>query len=257
MSARRPAAFAALLALAAALASCAPEYALYPRLQQLKGGLGPVEVISVASFSPGGRSVDPLRSRELATVMLRAAADGLARRGYVAANDSGTAISCRYDADMRYRVGMSASGGSYASKFADARGSCIAGSASLADPAHAAALARLLRTLRLPGDSGQVPDDSLAQAIDFYWESGARRVLVTETFVRTVSRGTQIVEGIVTGILTMGQRPFWEPSLTVVNVYLIDCPSGSVLWYDANHREASGDPAALEGLMSALLHRLP
>lgn len=257
MSARGTATCAALLALSAALASCAPEYALYPRLEQLKGGLGPVEVVSVASFNPEGQGVDSLRSRELALAMLRGGANGLARRGYVAAIDSGAGVSCRHDTGVRYRIGMSLGAGTYAEKFVDARGSSIAGSGSLADPAHAAALARLLRTLRLPGDNGQIPDDSLAQAIDFHRETGAQRVLVLETFVRTVSRRRQVAQAVVTGILTLGQRPFWEHSLTVVNVYLVDCPNGNLLWYDAAYREAAGEPAALEGLAATLLGRLP
>jgi hypothetical protein len=252
----RPAALLALLA-AAALASCAPEYALYPRLQQLKGGLGPVEVISVASFSPAGRGVDSLRSRELALTIRREAVEGLARSGYAVANDSGAASLCRYDAGLRNRVGISSGTGSYSAGFVDASGACVAGSAPLAAPVHAAALGRLLQALRLPADNGMLPDDSLRQAIDFYWETGAKRVLVAETCVRTVSRGTQIAQGVVTGILTMGQRPVWQRSKTIVNIYLVDCPGGMVLWYDAGEREAGGEPGACEGLMAALLGRLP
>ena len=48
MSLRRPAAaLVALVAVAGVVASCAPEYALYPRLRQRKAGLGPIEVVSV------------------------------------------------------------------------------------------------------------------------------------------------------------------------------------------------------------------
>ena len=50
--------YAALVALAGVVASCAPEYALYPGLKQRKPGLERIEVISVASFVPNGRGVD-------------------------------------------------------------------------------------------------------------------------------------------------------------------------------------------------------
>ena len=83
---------AALVALAGVVASCAPEYALYPRLRQRKTELGSIEVISVASFVPNGRGVDSLQSRQLAQAVLRQSMEGLARKGYVAANDTGATI---------------------------------------------------------------------------------------------------------------------------------------------------------------------
>ena len=248
---------AALVALAGAVASCAPEYALYPRLRQRKTGLGSIEVISVASFVPDGRGVDSLRSRQLAQAMLRRSMEALARKGYAAVNDTGTAVPCFHDSQTRYLVGIPYGTGFYSPDFVNAGASCIASNASLADPQHAAALRRLLRTLRLPGDNGQLPDDSLRQAIAFHRATGSGRVLVTETYVRTVTRGKQIAQGIVSGILTLGHAAMWESSRTIVNVYLIDCPSGDVLWYDANLLEAGGEPGALAALMATIFERFP
>ena len=116
---------------------------------------------------------------------------------------------------------------------------------------------RLLRALRLPGDNGQLPDNSLRQAIAFHRVTGAGRVLVAESYVRTVSRGKQIAEGVVTGILTFGLAPRWESPWTIVNVYLIDCPSGDVLWYDAGLLEAGGEPGPLAALMAGVFERFP
>jgi hypothetical protein len=257
VSLRRPAALAALVALAGVVASCSPEYALYPRLRQHKSGLGPIEVISVASFVPDGRGVDSLRSGQVASAMLRRSMEGLARKGYFAANDTGPAIPCFHDVQTRYPVGIPSGTGFYSPDVVDAGASCIAGDTSLADPQHAAALRRLLRALRLPGDNGQLPDDSLRQAIAYHRATGSDRVLVTETYVRTVGRGKQIAEGVVTGILTFGQAPRWESSGTIVNVYLIDCRSGDVLWYDASMLEAGGEPEVLAALMAAVFERFP
>jgi hypothetical protein len=257
MSLRRPAALAALVALAGVVASCSPEYALYPRLKQHKPALGPVEVISVASFVPDGRDVDPLRSREVAQAVLRRSMEGLAHRGYATANDTGAAIPCFHDDQARYLVGTPYGAGGYFPDFVDAGASCIAGNAALADAQRAAALRRLLRALRLPGDNGQIPDDSLRQAIAFHQATGSGRVLVTETYVRTVSRGKQIAQGVATGILTLGHALAWEKSLTIVNVYLIDCPSGNVIWYDAGLLETGGESAALAALLAGVLERLP
>ena len=249
--------FAALVALAGAVASCSPEYALYPRLRQRKAALGSIEVISVASFVPNGRGVDLLGSRQLAQAVLRHSMEALARKGCAAANDTGSAIPCFHDAGARYLVGIPYGTGFYSPSAVNAGASCVAGDASLADPQHAAALRRLLRALRLPGDNGQIPDDSLRQAIAFHRVTGAGQVLVAESYVRTVSRGKQIAQGVVSGILTMGHALAWEKSLTIVNVYLIDCPSGDVLWYDADLLEAGGEPEALAALMARVFERLP
>lgn len=249
--------FAALVVLAGAVASCAPEYALYPRLSQRKASLGPVEVISVASFVPDGRGVDSERSCEVARTMLHRAMEGLARKGYAVANDTGPAIPCFHDDQTRYFVGTPYGTDSYSPKFVNAGASCVTGDASLADPQHAAALRRLLRSLRLPGDNGQLPNDSLRQAIAFHQMTGSGQVLVTESYVRTVSRGKQIAQGVVSGIFTLGHAIAWERSRTVVNLYLIDCPSGDVLWYDAGLRDAGGEPEALAALMVAVFERFP
>jgi hypothetical protein len=258
MSRRRPvAALAALVALAGVAAGCAPEYALYPRLRQHKSGLGPIEIISVACFVPGGRGVDSLRSRELAQTMLRRGVQGLARKGYVAANDSGPAIPCFVDAQTRYLIGVPSGTGFFSPEAVNAGGSCIAGDTTLAEPQRADALRRLLGALRLPGDNAQLPDDSLRQAIVFHRATGFERVLVIETYVRTVPRGRQIAEGVVSGVLTLGHALMWEHPWTIVNVYLIDCSSGNVLWYDAGMLEAGGEPGALATLMATLVERLP
>jgi hypothetical protein len=253
MSLRR---LAVLVALAGAVASCSPEYALYPRLRQRKAALESIEVISVASFVPDGGGVDSQRSRQLAQAVLRHSMEGLARKGYVAANDTGSAIPCFHDAETRYPVGVPYAD-SYTPNFVHAGSSCVAGNASLADPQRAAVLRRLLRALRLPADNGQIPDDSLRQAIAFHQVTGSDLVLVTETYVRTVSRGKQIAQGVVLGILTLGRSIGWEKSMTIVNVYLIDCRSGNVLWYDAGLREAGGEPEALAALMVAVFERFP
>ena len=248
---------AVVIALAGAVASCSPEYALYPRLRQRKAVLESIEVISVASFVPDGGGVDSQRSRQLAQAVLRHSMEGLARKGYVAANDTGSAIPCFHDYETRYLVGIPYGTGFYSPGAVDAGASCVAGNASLADPQHAAALRRLLRALRLPADNGQIPDDSLRQAIAFHRVTGAGRVLVVESYVRTVSRGKQIAQGVVYGILTMGHALAWEKSRTIVNVYLIDCRSGDVLWYDAGLREAGGEPEPLASLMAAVFEPFP
>jgi hypothetical protein len=183
--------------------------------------------------------------------------EALARKGYAAANDTGSAIPCFHDSQTRYLVGVPCGTGDYSPDFVNAGASCVAGNALLADPERAAALRRLLRALRLPRDNGQLPDDSLRQAIAFHRATGSGRVLVTETYVRTVSRGKQIAQGIVSGILTLGHAAMWESSRTIVNVYLIDCPSGDVLWYDANLLEAGGEPEALAALMATIFERFP
>ena len=247
-------------AAALALGSCgAPEYALYPGLEQRKEALGTIEVVSVASFLPESRGMDPALSAATAEAVRRRAVAALLARGYRALDDS-AASGTYLDRETVYPVGMGGGGpelSSYLPEFVRPGPSFVSGDTALARPDRAAALRRLLAALRLPQDSGMLPDDSLAQAIAFHRATGVERVLVVETFVRTVSLRRRVIEAVVTGVLTFGRVAWWEKPLGLVNAYLIDCRSGTVLWYDATMTDGTLDPDGAGSMAARMLGRMP
>jgi hypothetical protein len=242
------------------LDSCgAPEYALYPGLEQRKAALGTIEVVSVASFRPeSSRGMDPALSAATAGVVRRRAVAALQAKGYRALDDSAGAGTF-LDRETLYPVGMGSVGelSAYLPEFVQPGPSSISGDTALALPERAAALRLLLAALRLPQDSGMLPDDSLAQALAFHRATGVEHVLVVETFVRTVSRRRRVIEAVVTGVLTFGQWAWWERPLGLVNVYLIDCRSGTVLWYDGAMTDETLDPDGAGSMAAKMLARMP
>jgi len=248
----------AAAAAALALDSCgAPEYALYPGLEQRKAALGTIEVVSVASFRPESRGMDPALSAATADAVRRRAVTALLAKGYRALDDS-AAAGTHMDRETLYPVGMGSEAefSSCLPEFVRPGPSSISGDTALARPERAAALRRLLAALRLPQDSGMLPDDSLAQALAFHRATGVEHVLVVETFVRTVSLRRRVTEAVVTVVLLLG-HPMWEKPLGLVNAYLIDCRSGTVFWYDAAMTDETLDPDGAGSMAARMLGRMP
>jgi len=250
----------AAAAAALALDSCgAPEYALYPGLEQRKAALGTIEVVSVASFRPkSSREMDPALSAATADAVRRRAVAALLAKGYRALDDS-AAAGTYLDRETVYPVGMAGGGpelSSYLPEFAWPGPSSVSGDTALARGERAAALRRLLAVLRLPKDSGMLPDDSLAQALAFHRATGVDRALVVETFVRTVSTRRRVAEELITFVLLLG-RPISEKPLGLMNAYLIDCRSGTVLWYDAAWTDEPLDPDRAGSMVAGMLGRMP
>ncbi len=239
---------------AGTIASCAGPYAETPPESPRPAHTADVRIVSLASYSLGDAH-DAVHSRALAESAVREATGALERRGYVVVGDVGGAGFA--DPDLRYDMVLEPVPGEYASRVIRVRSAYVSGDAELTREERRVALGDWVRHLRTPRGVGLMREDSLRLAFRAGPAGGAGRILVVQTHAHAVRTSRRVAEGIVTGVLTLGMAPWWEPSTTSVAVYLVDTETAEVIGYDEWSDRVEGTPDRVGKLVADMVGRLP